>query len=220
MGRKIFVSYKYADDNVLALPGIPNTTVRNYVDFLQSLFDEYSDHINKGESDGEDLSHLSEDTIWNKLKDRIYKSSTTIVMISPGMREKSRTDRSQWIPWEVSFSLKETTRNDRTSHSNAMLAIVLPDKHGRYDYYFIKLRCGLILHKTYTLFEIIAKNMFNFNNPQKHYCAACGREHYHRPSSYIQAVKWEDFIRNPDYYIELAHERLKHMNDYNIVKEV
>lgn len=220
MGRKIFVSYKYADNNVFALPGIPNTTVRDYVDYLQSLFDEYSDHINKGESDGEDLSHLSEETIWDKLKDKIYDSSTTIVMISPGMREKNRSDQSQWIPWEVSFSLKETTRNGITSHSNAMLAIVLPDKHGSYDYYFTKLRCGVILHKTYTLFKIIAKNMFNLNNPQKHYCAACGREHYHGPSSYIQAVKWEDFYQNPDYYIELAHERLKHMNDYNIVKEV
>lgn len=133
MGKKIFVSYKYADQDVAPLPCHYRTTVRSYVDKLENYFD-ITDHIYKGESDDEDLSWLSEDAIWEKLKDRIYDSSVTIVMISPNMREPNKRDKSQWIPWEVSFSLKETTRNDKTSHTNAMLAIVLPDRYGSYDY--------------------------------------------------------------------------------------
>lgn len=120
MGKKIFVSYKYADDNVQHLESnlwFHKTTVRDYVDELEKYIDG-TDHIYKGESDDEDLSGYSEDTIWEKLKDRIYDSSITIVMISPGMKEIGKSDSSQWIPWEVSFSLKETTRNDRTSHNH------------------------------------------------------------------------------------------------------
>ena len=46
------------------------------------------------------------------------------------MRETWKKDRDQWIPWEVSYSLKETSRKNKngdsvTSHSNAMLAVVI-----------------------------------------------------------------------------------------------
>ena len=108
MGKKIFVSYKYADQDVAPLFGHSwhnPTTVRDYVDALENYFD-ITDHIYKGESDDEDLSSYSEDTIWEMLKDRIFDSSVTIVMISPNMRITYRSDKSQWIPWEVSFSLK------------------------------------------------------------------------------------------------------------------
>ena len=139
MGKKIFVSYKYADDQVKDLVLGENSTVRDYVDEFEEKLDS-SDNIYKGESEGEDLSNLSDDTIWEKLKNRIYDSSVTIVFISPGMREKWKSDKDQWIPWEVSYSLKETSRKNKngdsvTSHSNAMIAVVLPDENDSYTYY-------------------------------------------------------------------------------------
>ena len=137
MGRKIFVSYKFWDSDVYVVPnitvGIPK--VRDYVSWLEKKFTERSDHIYKGEHDDEDLSLRSEDYIWESLKDKIYDSSITIVLISPNIKERYKCERSQWIPWEISYSLRKTTRNNFTTHSNAVLAVVLPDNHNKYDYY-------------------------------------------------------------------------------------
>ena len=81
------------------------------------------------------MSDRSESYIWEHLKDKIYDSSVTIVLISPNMRERGKWQRSQWIPWEIAYSLRETQRSDYTSHNNAILAVILPDKNGSYNYY-------------------------------------------------------------------------------------
>ena len=92
MGRKIFVSYKYADSNVRQFTNLNSLyrqadTARSYVDLLEDYFKRNSDHIYKGESDGEDLSQLSDSSIRDKLYDRIYDSTVTILMLSPNMKE-------------------------------------------------------------------------------------------------------------------------------------
>lgn len=135
MARKVFVSYKYADNDVYPLDGsFYGTTVRTYVDKFERRVENNGVCIYKGEKDGDDLSYLTEDTIWSKLKERIYDSSVTIVFISPNMRETYKPDKEQWIPWEIAFSLREQRRSDYTSRSNALLFVVLPDRNGGYRY--------------------------------------------------------------------------------------
>lgn len=226
MGKKIFVSYKYADDQVEHLGCEDSTTtVRDYVTDLENRIDS-SDHIYKGEHDDEDLSQLEDDTIWEKLKDKIYDSTVTVVFISPGMKENSK-DRDQWIPWEISYSLKETSRKNKngdavTSKSNAMLAVVLPDKEGEYSYYLEELDCcnaKCIIHHTGKLFSILKNNKFNYKKKKKYNCEQ-NKEIWQGTCSYIEAVKWCDFIENIDYYIDKAIDRQKDIDDYDIQKEV
>ena len=137
-GRKVFVSYKYRDSNVQYIrtkDGI-GTNPNAYVKYLkENVFNDYSDNIYKGENPEEDLSNRNDDYIWEHLKDKIYDSTVTIVLISPNLREPNRWESSQWIPWEIAYSLRETTRGDMTSHRNALLCVVLPDKYGSYNYY-------------------------------------------------------------------------------------
>lgn len=135
MGRKVFVSYKYKDNDVKMLKNaIQPTWPCDYVDYIKNEILAVDD-IYKGENSDEDISSWKEEAIWKHLKDKIYDSTITIVLISPNMKEKGKWQRSQWIPWEICYSLRETTRNDRTSHNNAILAVILPDKSGKYDYY-------------------------------------------------------------------------------------
>ena len=226
MGRKIFVSYKFADDQVENLEWGSNSTVRDYVTMFENMIDS-TDHIYKGESDGEDLSALSEDTIWQKLRDRIYDSSITIVFISLGMRESWKRDKDQWIPWEVSYSLKETSRKNKngdsiTSKTNAMIAVVLPDTTGSYSYYLEHRTCcanQCTTHHTEKLFQIIRDNKFNRKSASKRACNI-GETIWYGDCSYIAAVKWSDFKSNYNKYIDTAYERQKNIDDYEIVKTI
>lgn len=226
MGRKIFVSYKYADNNVKNITGsIYGSTVRDYVDKIEELLDD-SDHIYKGESDGEDLSKLSDDTIWEKLKNRIYDSSLTIVMISPNMKELFKSDKDQWIPREISYCLKEPSRvnsngDSVTSKTNAMLAVVVPDKNNCYDYYTYKNNCcnpGCRILKTNTLFDILKNNMFNLKDAYKKDCDN-GSTIWYGDSSYIASVIWDDFIKDMDKYIEKAYDIQDNIESYILCKE-
>ena len=148
MSKKIFVSYKYHDENVKPLFGSHKSNTRDYVDYIEDYV--IGENIYKGEHDNEDLSDKSDEYIWDKLKDKIYDSSITIVLITPNMKEYNRYEKSQWIPWEISYSLRETPRSDRTSHSNAVIAVIIPNKSGSYEYY-----------NTISLFRIIKHNIDN-----------------------------------------------------------
>lgn len=227
MGKKIFVSYKYADDQVEHLGDDDSTTtVRDYVTALEDSIDS-SDHIYKGEHDDEDLSQLEDDTIWEKLKDKIYDSTVTVVFISPGMRDTSKKDRDQWIPWEISYSLKETSRKNKngdpiTSKSNAMLAVVLPDTEGKYSYYLNENNCcavRCITHYTGKLFSILKNNKFNYTKKKKYACDK-DKEIWQGTCSYIEAVKWCDFKKNINFYIDKAIDRQDNIDDYDIQKDV
>lgn len=105
MARKTFISYKYSEA----------CDVRERI--IRALGSDATYY--KGE-DGfsQDLSGYTAETIKDHLKDMIYDTSVTIVVLSPNMNE------SAWIPWELEYSLKDVKRGDRCSHSNGIVAVV------------------------------------------------------------------------------------------------
>lgn len=210
MGHKIFISYKYHDSSVyqkiehhLFEQRQVGTllTPRDYVDVLSEYLEEHSSHYCKAEEDNNDLSTLSDEQIWEILKDKIFDSTMTIVIISPKMKEIGQTDREQWIPWEIKYSLDNNKRHtssgrEVTSPTNAMLAIVLPDRDNSYNYYFENKQCcqtGCRLNKTNTLFYILRKNTFNLKKDTTEYkCAIGDNVHKGNMHSYITFIKWSD----------------------------
>lgn len=228
MARKVFVSYKYADEQVPDLDMWEetqtmlgtirlrrNTRVRDFVDLLQNKIGE--ENINLGEKDGESLEQFSDEHIETSLKNKIFHSSITIVIISRGM-VSPEPEYNQWIPWEISYSLRNVARENRVSRMNAVLGIVLPDKNNSYNWYYTyNSECNSTTHHTGQLFRILKENMFNIKKPDQTICN--GSTITHGEFSFIKTVKWKDFMSNDDFqgYIEKAIEIRENKDAYNLV---
>ncbi|MBN8706185.1 MAG: TIR domain-containing protein [Bacteroidetes bacterium] len=227
MGRKVFVSYKYSDFLVQDLNIFENTfggkikvqtTARHFVDKLSEILEE-DDHIFKGEDDNESMESLEDSTIGSKLGDKIFDSSVTIVLISKGMKNPFLTENEQWIPWEISYSLKEQSRQGQRSKTNGVLAVVLPDEIGSYSYYInYDPECNCRMLNTGILFGILKENMFNVKNPNRSVCN--GKWIYSGDYSYIDSVKWDDFIENPSKYIDKAIELRDRKEEFELRKNI
>lgn len=223
MGRKVFVSYKYADTLVKDL-GVyeknewgqmvrVDTKVRHYVDKLQEKIGK--DNINLGEKDGESLAEFSDTTIETVLKSKIRQCSITIVLVSKGMKT-NQPEKDQWIPWEVSYSLRTVPNGNNTKQMNAILGVVLPDETGLYNWYYKSdLYCNCSTHFTSLLFKILQDNSFNIKEKQFRQCN--GKNIYtNEEPSFFKTVKWDEFIENHNYYIEKAIEIKDNKDAYDV----
>jgi hypothetical protein len=229
MGRKIFVSYKYKDEKVAKLQnyyyeevdGIMkfnerNTRVRDYVDKLQEKIGR--DNMNLGEKDGESLADFTDQQIETVLKQRIRQCSITIVMISKGMKELIKSEKEQWIPWEISYSLSVVPTGGNTKQMNAVLGVVLPDETGTYDWYYKENpQCNSLTHFYRQLFKILQDNMFNIFNKDIRDCNG-SKIHQNPEPSLIKTVKWHDFMdgNNHEYYINRALEIKDNAKAYDV----
>lgn len=206
MGKKVFVSYKYADSEIMKITRdtYKIDTVRDYVDYLEILLGR--DNIYKGEHDGEDLSNFTDEWTWTTLKEKIFDSSVTVVLISPNMKNVYKKESEQWIPQEVSYSLKKVSHNGRYSKTNALLYVVLPDSFGNYDYYMNYDYYTLsITYNKNVIFNIMIKNILN-------------KKQQYGTGSYAVTVKWEDFIKDCNLYIDMAVEHQNNIEQYDIRK--
>lgn len=217
MGRKVFVSYKYADEKVAKLQdrfyeevnsemqwNYRSTRVRDYVDLIQDKVGK--DNINLGEKDGESLENFSDEKIETLLKQRIRQCSITIVVISKGMKDNTKIEKEQWIPWEISYSLRVVPTGGNTKQMNAVLGVVLPDETGNYNWYYtLNTECSCTTHHTSQLFNILSDNMFNILEKEFRICNGI-KIHTKDEPSFIKTIKWDDFMysNNYNYYIDKA----------------
>jgi len=207
MGNKVFISYKYADKSVQELSSTlfwEKTTPRHYVDIIQDkLLPKYG-HINKGETDNESLEDFKDAAIRTKLSDKIFDSTITLVLLSPNMKEEgyfAPDEKDQWIPWEVSYALRKKNRSDKISHPNAVLAIILPDQNGSYEY----------AKSSNFGFEIISNNRNNllYSYPQTTLTGNCS-------NSYILRCTWAQFLSQFEGWIKASIEIRQNIDKYQL----
>lgn len=202
MAHKTFISYKYDEARGL----------RDKI--IEALGDDAAYYTGET-SDSPDLSDKATDTIKEKLKDMIYGTSVTIVIISPRMLA------SKWIDWEIEYSLKEIKRSDRYSHPNGVVGVIMNDlsgttswiaKHHTHDDGHTS-----VSYDQHKLFNIINKNRFN-QTPRKYACKRCETVNA-LTGCYISLIDQDDFLAEPLEYIENAFQKSQQLNNYAIHKK-
>ena len=100
MAHKTFISYKYSESVKLR-------------DRIIANMGENAEYYNGENGFSPNKSDDSDNSIWEYLKDMIWNTTVTIVILSPEMCNSS------WIKDEISYSLKKISRDGTTSHMTA-----------------------------------------------------------------------------------------------------
>lgn len=189
MAHKTFISYKYSEAQEL----------RDKI--INALGDDAQFYMGET-SDSPDLTDTSTENIKKNLTDMMFGTSVTIVIISPHMKE------SKWIDWEIEYCLKKITRKERTSQRNGVVAVIMK-VNGGYDWFKYRTQnndgCTVMNYHDEKVFGIINDNRFN-QNPKVYSCPQCQCVNA-LTGSYIAYVEEEDFIANPNKYIDNAYEK-------------
>lgn len=202
VAHKTFISYKYSEAQQLR-------------DDIISALGKDADYYKGETSDSPDLTDTTTENIKKNLTNMMYDTSVTIVILSPNIK------KSKWIDWEIEYCLKNISRKDRVSHTNGLVGVI-QKVDGSYDWlkYTTIKEDGHIStgYHTEKLYSIINENRYN-QNPRKYFCEKC-KTYDQLTGSYISFVTEEDFLENPQKYINNAYDKSE--NDaagYDLVKQ-
>jgi hypothetical protein len=127
-------------------------------------------------------------------------------------------ENRQWIPWEISYSLRVVPTGGNTKQMNAVLGAVLPDETGTYDWYYTSNPlCNSTTHHIGQLFKMLKDNMFNILEQEFRDCNGT-KIHTKDEPSLIKTVKWQDFINGNscEYYMNKAIEIKDNAGSYDV----
>jgi hypothetical protein len=200
MAYNTFISYKYSE-------------AKDLRDRIVDSLGEDAKYYRGETSESPDMSDKTTDYIKDKLKDLIYSTSVTIVIISPNMKQ------SNWIDWEIEYSLKQIKRGDRKSSTNGVLGVVM-EYEGGYSWLRPSTQNSdghtAILTKNEYLYNIIINNRFN-QDPPEYTCDECKNVNS-LTGSYISLVNEDDFLNNPNKYIDNAYDKSKNTSNYKLYR--
>ena len=189
MAHKTFISYKYSE-------------ARNLRDRIIKALGDDAAYYQGETSDSPDLTDTSTENIKKNLTDMMYGTSVTILIISPNMKD------SKWIDWEIEYCLKNTTRKDRTLHTNGIVGVIMK-VNGNYDWFKYSTDkddgCSVWNYRLEKVHNIIKNNRGN-QSPKKYSCPNCKCIDA-LTGSYISFVEEDAFIDNPQKYIDNAYDK-------------
>lgn len=198
MAHKTFISYKYSEAQSLR-------------DRIITALGDDATYYQGETSESPDLTDYTTETIKENLKDMIFGTTVTIVILSPNMT------KSEWIDWEIEYSLREYSRNGKTSKSNGIVAVVQKN-NGNYDWlksttYHDDGHTSTHYDKS-KMYDIINDNRYN-QEPKVYFCVKCQTVDALN-GSYIAIVTEDEFLAEPKKYIENAYSKCQNIGNYKI----
>lgn len=202
MARETFIAYKYSEAQGL----------RDKI--IEKLGDDASYY--QGETaESPDLTSTSVENIKENLKNMIFGTSVTIVIISPNLKN------SNWVDWEIEYSLKEYKRGSTTSRTNGVIGVVMK-VNGSYDWLISSFQnpdgCSTRSIDNTRLYDIINNNRFNLNIDNKYSCPTC-KTFDQLNGSYISLIEQDRFLSDPQSFIENAYNKSKSIENYKLSKK-
>ena len=201
MARKTFISYKYSE-------------AQNLRDRIIKALGDDATYYQGETSDSPDLTDTKTDSIKKNLTDMMHDTSVTIVVISPNLKD------SKWVDWEIEYSLKEITREDKKSRTNGVMGVIM--KHnGGYDWLVSSTTkddgCSVRTIDHTKLYKIINENRYNLKSGADA-CDRC-KAYSQLNGSYISLIEEESFIDDPGKYIENSYEKCEKTDDFDLSKQ-
>lgn len=203
MAHKTFISYKYDE-------------ARSYRDVVIDALGDDGQYYRGETAESPNISSLTVNSIKRRLGAMIYDTTVTIVLISPNMK------KSSWMEWEIAYSLRETSRQEKRSSANGLIGVVIP-VNGDYSWFIERMQggdgCSFVSypHEEEYVFELIYRNRDNRRN-LKYVCDNCGTVN-ELSGSYMSYVTLENFIEKPSFYIDNAYNKsLVAEEEFELVK--
>lgn len=156
MAHKTFISYKYSESRELR-------------DRIIRAMGKDAIYYNGENGFSPNKSNDSDNTIWNYLKEMIWPTSVTIIILSPNMLNSS------WIESEIKYSLEKISKNGVQSQRNGVVAVI-KKVSGGYNWFKYKVQKpdGHLINYYHEELvpPVIKLNRLNLKNP-KYNCPIC-----------------------------------------------
>lgn len=202
MARETFIAYKYSEAKDLR------------DEIIKKLGSDASYY--QGETaDSPDLTNTSVSNIKENLKNMIFGTSVTIVIISPNLK------KSKWVDWEIEYSLKQYKRGNTTSRTNGVIGVIMK-VNGSYNWLISSYQnadgCSSRHIDDSLLYDIIKNNRLNLNSENKYSCPNC-KSFDQLNGSYFSLIEQERFLENPSFFIENAYDKSKKSDQYILSRQ-
>ena len=197
--HEVFISYKYSD-------------AWKTRDKLIAKLSNHG-HFYRGER-GYCPLNLADSSLKQYLADMIFGTSVTIVIISP------QVTWSDWVEWEIKYSLRKTTRNGIQSQRNGIVCVIQGQDRTVFSSTAYSLKTVSSSDWAYMSYfgnkkirkeclpEIISSNMEETFGPFGEYFGyLSSREDNYDLEDYCVVVSESTFLSNPDKYIDEAFRR-------------
>ena len=185
MGHKCFISFKKEDERY-------KRTIQSWVD--KNKVDMIDKSLN------EPINSDDEEYIMKKIReDYLSDSTVTIFLIGENSSENLGREEQKYIKRELQASLYNGTGNTR----NGILGVVLPQMYD--NVYKGSYHCSICgnSHNWVAIDDNTVIKEFSKN----YYLNSHGKCSYSEDDRYCVLVRWEDFIKAPNNYIEQAFNK-------------